>query len=379
LRFPSLPDSLTARITRYAGHLVLLALMLAAVLISDAKMPRPAFSATSGTAASVAPLQSAASDPLGVPFSLRQTNVALLRPQRSASTLAVTTLASLDARVFRQAVPFTIIPERLNRTIVTYTVQANDTPITVAEQFNLKPETILWCNADLDKNPELLQVGWVLYIPPVDGACHVIQEGDTLEGIAEKYTAQVADIVAYEGNYLEGPPYTLTPGVRLVIPNGEMEYLVWTVPPQPPPRGQTATGSFVPAGQFYTGPKAGVGLGNFIWPVSAGRISQYYWAYHRGIDLPMPKGTPIIAADGGTVIFAGWSNVGYGYLVVIDHGNGFTTWYAHQSQYLPDNGDIVSQGQLIGYVGSTGRSTGPHLHFEIRYNGVPYNPLSYLP
>jgi murein DD-endopeptidase MepM/ murein hydrolase activator NlpD len=378
LHFPSLPDNLTARIARYAGHLVLLTLMLAAVFLSDANMPRPAFSA-SLTMASASVLRAPAADPLGVPFALRQVNTSLLRAQRSASSLVAAPPPPPDTRVSRQTVPFTVIPERPNRRIITYTVQENDTPIGIAAQFGLKPETILWCNSDLNKNPELLQVGQVLYIPPVDGACHVVQEGDTLESIAEKYHARIDDIVAYEGNQLEGPPYTLTPGVRLVIPGGQIEYLVWTVPPKPPPRGQTVAGSFVPAGTFYTGPKAGVGLGNFIWPIGTRRISQYYWAYHRAIDLPAPAGTPIYAADGGTVIFAGWTNVGYGYLVVIDHGNGFTTWYAHQSQYLVDNGDVVTQGQLIGYVGSTGRSTGPHLHFEVRYNGVPYNPLSYLP
>jgi len=384
LRLPPLPDSLTARLTRYAGHLVLLALMLAAVFVSDAKMPRPAWSAPGGAlfaAVLPSPTSSAASR-LGQalftrPSPLELASLPPARSQRNTGGPAVP-LSTPGDRVVRQTVPFTTIPERPNRDLVTYTVQENDTPITIALQFGLKPETILWCNSDLNKNPELLQVGTVLYIPPIDAACHLVKEGDTLESIAETYSAEVAQITSYEGNHLEGPPYTLTPGVRLVIPGGKLEYLVWTVPPRPVAAGRPASGQFFKAGTFYSGARVAAGVGRFIWPIGSRNITQYYWAYHRGIDIAAPKGTPIYAADGGTVIFAGWSPVGYGYLVVIDHANGFTTWYAHQSQYLVNNGDAVAQGQVIGYVGSTGRSTGPHLHFEVRYNGEPLNPFDYV-
>ena len=129
------------------------------------------------------------------------------------------------------------------------------------------------------------------------------------------------------------------------------------------------------------------GTGHFIWPVKGPITSPFgmrinpithKYSGHTGIDIGVPYGTPIAAADGGTVIFAGW-NVAYGNMTVIDHGGGFSTMYAHQSKQLVAVGDHVTQGQIIGYIGTTGWSTGPHLHFEIRVNGVPKNPMLYLP
>jgi murein DD-endopeptidase MepM/ murein hydrolase activator NlpD len=120
-------------------------------------------------------------------------------------------------------------------------------------------------------------------------------------------------------------------------------------------------------------------LGRFIWP-TWGRISQYYWWGHRAIDIAAPLDRPITAADSGTVVYAGWNTWGYGNLVVIDHGNGFQTWYAHlnNNSIWVANGQFVTQGSTIGGVGTTGNSSGPHLHFEIRYGGNLLNPLDYL-
>jgi murein DD-endopeptidase MepM/ murein hydrolase activator NlpD len=118
----------------------------------------------------------------------------------------------------------------------------------------------------------------------------------------------------------------------------------------------------------------------FIWPTSGTLTSGFGWRWgrmHEGIDIAAPTGTPIAAAASGTVIYAGWMG-GYGNLVVIDHGNGLATAYGHQSSIAAGNGTYVSQGQTIGYVGSTGNSTGPHLHFEVRVNGSPVDPLGYL-
>jgi murein DD-endopeptidase MepM/ murein hydrolase activator NlpD len=110
-----------------------------------------------------------------------------------------------------------------------------------------------------------------------------------------------------------------------------------------------------------------------------GYISQGYWYGHRAIDVGAPTGSALLAADGGFISFAGWTDVGYGYLVVIDHRNGFTTYYGHMSNIYVYEGQAVERGQVIGAVGSTGWSTGPHLHFEVRYNGVQQNPRAYLP
>jgi murein DD-endopeptidase MepM/ murein hydrolase activator NlpD len=108
-------------------------------------------------------------------------------------------------------------------------------------------------------------------------------------------------------------------------------------------------------------------------------LTQGYYAYHRGLDIANAIGIPIAAADSGYVAYAGWDNTGYGYMLLINHGNGFQTLYAHLSQYYVDPGQAVARGQVIAAMGSTGNSTGPHLHFEIRYGGVQQNPLFYLP
>lgn len=135
----------------------------------------------------------------------------------------------------------------------------------------------------------------------------------------------------------------------------------------------------VERGTLQTPPKKAVG--SFIYPVS-GRLSSGYGARwgrtHKGIDLACSKGTPIYASDGGTVEFSGWNSGGYGYLVIINHGNGYSTYYGHNSKNVVSAGEKVYQGQLIGYVGSTGDSTGNHVHFEIRSGGSPKNPLKYL-
>jgi murein DD-endopeptidase MepM/ murein hydrolase activator NlpD len=131
-------------------------------------------------------------------------------------------------------------------------------------------------------------------------------------------------------------------------------------------QGQSGTGGPSPAG--------------FVWPVLGPVTSPFGWRWgrmHEGIDIGAPSGTPIRAAAAGTVIYAGWLG-GYGNLVVIDHGGGVATAYGHQSSIAAGYGATVAQGQVIGYVGSTGHSTGPHLHFEVRINGVPQDPLGYL-
>ena len=130
-------------------------------------------------------------------------------------------------------------------------------------------------------------------------------------------------------------------------------------------------------GSHSTSAPSAAGL---IWPVQGVLTSPFgmrWGRMHEGIDIGAPQGTPIYAAAGGTVNYAGWEG-GYGNLTLIDHGNGLATAYGHQSRFAVSSGQTVSRGQLIGYVGSTGHSTGPHVHFEVRVNGVPNDPLSYL-
>ena len=125
---------------------------------------------------------------------------------------------------------------------------------------------------------------------------------------------------------------------------------------------------------------AAVSASGFIWPVSGTLTSGFGWRWgrmHEGIDIAAPSGTPVVASAAGTVIQSGWMG-GYGNLVVVDHGGGVATAYAHLSGYATSSGFYVGRGQTVGYVGSTGNSTGPHLHFEVRINGSPVDPLGYL-
>ncbi len=263
--------------------------------------------------------------------------------------------------VTRQADPHTIIPQRPRLSVITYTVQMGDTVQSIAAQFGLEPTTITWSNPVVEDAPDLLRIGQAVVILPVNGVYHTVTEGDTLESIAEKYDVDVEAIVSCEYNHLDPQDPIIEPGMHLVVPGGEKPYI---------PRVVTS----------YTGaiPEGVRGTGLFQWPV-LGYITQEYWYGHRAIDIAAPVGTAVHAADGGFVSFAGWTDVGYGYLVVIDHANGFATYYAHLSDFYVTAGQAVERGQVIGAVGSTGHSTGPHLHFEIRYNRVQQNPRAYLP
>jgi len=261
----------------------------------------------------------------------------------------------------RNAVPHTTIPDRPRLNVITYTVQAGDTVLAIAEEFGLEADTIMWASGRLEDHPDLLNVGQVLTILPVDGIYHTVQKGDTPESIAKKYKVDGEVITKCEYNSLE-EPYELTPGQKLIVPGGKKPYV---------PRVVHAYSGKPPV-------SAAKGTGIFGWPVS-GVITQKFWARHKAIDIGAPTGRPVVAADSGYVVTSGWSKYGYGNYVVIDHGNGFQTLYAHLSVILVEVGQSVGKGTRIGSVGSTGRSTGPHLHFEIRYKGVQRNPLGYLP
>lgn len=266
----------------------------------------------------------------------------------------------------RAPVPRTTILKReeARREVITYTVEPGDTLYDLAEKFGVSGDTIVWANTRLEEHPDLIAVGQALIIPPVSGVLHTVAKGDTLEGIAKKYKVDVSAIVSSEFNNLS-EPYQLVVGQRIMVPEGKKPEVPRVVTAQPQPQVAAPRGALV-------------GTGRFIWPTS-GQITQGYWAYHRAIDIGSPIGTLIYASDAGYVEVAGWSRVGYGYHVIIDHGNGFKTLYAHMSWFDVVPGQSVKRGELIGRVGSTGWSTGPHVHFEIIRNGIKLNPFGYLP
>jgi murein DD-endopeptidase MepM/ murein hydrolase activator NlpD len=282
------------------------------------------------------------------------------------------------ALLIRQVDLHTEIPERPRRGIITYTVQSGDTLFGIAEKFKLRPETILWANYDaLQDDPHMLEIGQVLNIPPVDGVLHVVKEGETLEAIAQKYNVSPEAIRNAEWNGLQdgGEPQV---GQVLIVPGGTRPFAGWT-----PPRQAyvvVAGGKRLPSGACPSVQVPPLGTGSFIWPVNSRWRSGYdFTAYHPGVDFAGRPGDPVYAADAGTVVYAGWSTVGYGNLIVLDHGNGYQTYYAHLSAIFVGCGQQVAKGATIGLVGSTGRSTGPHLHFEIRGPGGFVNPWRALP
>jgi murein DD-endopeptidase MepM/ murein hydrolase activator NlpD len=266
--------------------------------------------------------------------------------------------------------PFTFEGKKPQHQVITYTVQANDTPIGIAEQFGIKPETLLGGNAFLSEEASALQAGSTLIILPIDGVMHDVGEGESLERVAQLYGVSDEDIIAYEPNALEFP-YRLYPGTQIMVPGGVRDVWFWTAPQLPSrPSSSDSTGSGI-APQIQ-------GTGTFVWPVGYRRITQHYWYGHPAIDIGLPEGTPVLASDTGTVTWAGWNVYGYGNLIVINHGNGYETYYGHLSGINVVPGQVVYQGSQIGNSGNTGRSSGPHLHLEIRYFNSMLEPISNL-
>jgi murein DD-endopeptidase MepM/ murein hydrolase activator NlpD len=282
----------------------------------------------------------------------------------------------------------TTIPTRPRNEITTYTVQKGDTLFGIAEKVNLKPETILWSNREtLADDPEYLKVGMVLNILPLDGAYHKWSAGEGLNGVAKFFGVKPEDIINYPGNKLSADTIgdyahpNIPPGAMLVIPGG------YGVFPEKTPRilrSNPAAAAALGPGYCKNVASGYIGSGTFIWPTTWRFLSGYDYSPatgHYAIDIAGDFGNPIYAADSGVVVFAGPSQRGYGNEVVIDHGNGWQTLYAH----LIDGGIYVScgqsvlQGATIGAMGSTGNSTGPHLHFEMRHDTYGrVNPWDFL-
>jgi len=249
--------------------------------------------------------------------------------------------------------------------IIRHVVADGETISSIATRYNLDSTTVMWEN-DLTDN-SVLKPGQELRILPVDGLRHKVARGETIYSIAKKYgldSAQAQVIVDYPFNeFINDETFELATGQQIMIPGG--------VPPQTAaPVRKIAQPTPVDVVQ-------GAGSGQFLWP-AAGTITQGYSFYHKAIDIANRSAGPILAADSGTVIGAGWlDNSGYGNRVMIDHGNGFVSLYAHMSVVQVSAGQQVSRGSVLGQMGSTGRSTGTHLHFEIRKGGL-LNPLSFL-
>jgi LysM repeat protein len=238
--------------------------------------------------------------------------------------------------------------------ITTYIVRQGDTLSQIAEMYDVSVNTILWAN-DLPKGTALKK-DQMLVILPITGISHTVKKGDTLKSIATKYKGDIVEIGVFNGITEES---ALAIGDKIIIPEGELNT------PTVTKTGPKITKS--KKGEKTWGTNAPAQDGYYVRPISGGRMSQGVHGFN-GVDLAAPTGTPIRAAASGTVIVerhGGWGG-GYGNYIVIKHNNGTQTLYAHNSKNLVSIGQTVSQGQQIALLGSTGRSTGPHVHFEVR-------------
>lgn len=274
----------------------------------------------------------------------------------------------VDAALVPAAVPHTFVGHKPEHEFVVYRVERGDTPNGIADKFGIKATTLLGGNPLLSQESSLLQTGIDLVILPVDGVLHDVVPGDTLESISQQYSVPVETIVGYGPNNLEFP-YRLYPETQVLVPGAVREVFVWTPPSLESVRGRSTGSGVTPLI---------VGTGTFIYPVGSRNFTQYFWYGHPGVDIALPEGTAVVASDTGTVTFAGWNIYGYGNLIVVNHGNGYETFYAHLNGISVVPGQIIYQGNVIGSTGNTGNSSGPHVHFEVRINGAQDNPCWYI-
>lgn len=309
----------------------------------------------------------------------------LVRHQAEAEATVPSQPAATEAAEGDEATPEPSRAPEPKAAFFTYTVQPGDTVSSIATSFGIDPAYITWNNPEIG-DPDLLLVGAKVLIPSTNGLVYHVALGDTLVGIADYYQIDVQNIVGFVPNGIDSPD-AVSEGMVLVLPGATpppppipaaVEIVEETIPtPVPEPAGP------VPAAE----PPQPVSpaISGFVWPFY-GNITTYFGeprgaGYHKGIDIDGfgAYGAPIGSAAGGTVILAAWDDWGLGYHVKVRHADGSITVYAHLSEIWVTQGQVVGQGEAVGALGSSGYSTGPHLHFELWVGGIPVDPLLYLP
>jgi len=291
--------------------------------------------------------------------------------------------------ISRQTSLHTNIPARPRMETIKYTVQSGDSVFGIAEKFGLNPTTILWGNYSILKDtPDSLRIGQDLTILPTDGTYHQWQAGEGLTSVAKYYGVDPEAIVNYPANHLNLDTIgdysnpNIPAGTWLIIPGGKREFVSWSAPVGMT-RDNPAVAQVLGAGSCGMVTGGAIGSGSFIWPADRHYLSGNDYSpetNHRGIDISGNLGSPVYAADAGVIVYAGWNDWGYGNMIIIDHGHDWQTLYAHLSVINVNCSQSVNQGDVIGAFGSTGNSTGPHLHFEMMntvYGKV--NPWDFLP
>lgn len=277
----------------------------------------------------------------------RQTQGPIENPERFAAPDELETLsrelAELPARRWQVLRP----------DVITYVVQPGDSDWSIAQQFDLDVDTLRFSNEWMRLNPDLIFPDQEMVILPLKGAYAIVKTGDTLDSIALRYGVEPAAIRDFPLNGLSGS--ALQAGQKLIIPDGRLDYADRILPPGP--------------GRGYT----------LAWPLR-GTITQGYHGGHLALDIGSYYGAKVYASAAGRVVYARFSADGWlGFRVVIAHGSGLQTAYNHMSDIYVEEGESVSRGQMIGQVGSTGNSTGPHVHYQVYQGSQHANPLNYLP
>jgi len=283
-----------------------------------------------------------------------------------------TTLADLgsqnDSMLVKPEVAMTAKGKQTRKAAINYTVQSGDTISSIAANFDISINTVLWENNLTAYS--LIRPGDTLVILPATGITYKVAKGETLGAIANKFGVDANDILT-ANNLPEDA--TISLGQNLFVPGGAKIYYA------PAPTKVAASYNPISVIKSILSPSNAIAAaGKLLWPTVTHNITQYFSWAHKGLDIANPLGSPVYAAEGGTVIDAGWSTSGYGNKIDIDNGGGMFTRYGHASKLLVKKGDVVKRGDVIMLIGSTGHSTGPHLHFEVHINGKTYNPLTYL-
>lgn len=287
---------------------------------------------------------------------------------------------AVDGSLIKPLTIDTSVPPDISSQVRVYTVRAGDTLTGIAHRFELNFTTIWWANRL--ESVYTLHIGQKLFIPPVDGVLYTVKDGDTVARIARQFHADPEDITTF--NDLTGDTVVL--GQEIMVPDGRGKSLPTPSPePQQPSAGGGGAGGGGGGGSgVIVGPCTNCAFGGSMgWPVPGGYISQYFHYGHAALDIAADYGSPVDAAAGGVVIFAGWRSNGGGYQVWISHGNNIYTTYNHMSAITVGAGEHVGRGQQVGRVGMSGAATGPHCHFEVWIGpvwngGYRVNPLSYL-
>jgi murein DD-endopeptidase MepM/ murein hydrolase activator NlpD len=291
--------------------------------------------------------------------------------------------------ILRQADIHTNVPERARQEIITYTVASGDTISGIADRYSLQPKTIFAANYDiLQDDPHNLQAGQELKILPVDGVYWEWLGGIPFGQWAAYFKVKPEDIINYPANHLDpasvGDPANanIKTNTFLIIPGGEYQYHTPGQVPLGITRSNPASAQVGGVGSCAPVTGGAIGYGTFVFPTGRHYLSGFDYSTktnHLGIDLAAEQGDPIYAADGGVVVYAGANSYGYGNMVMIDHGTGFQSLYAHLSAIFVECGYNVTQGQTIGAAGATGHASGAHLHFEVRTTSAVINPWDVLP